>query len=110
GVELATIDAHRAAEAAADLEGRLDNGVARQMRHRFEIRDFAGAGCGGPFRSSLLAQVGAQGPQFYADIRQNGPACVCIAWRPRGGLPAPSARHPTEKEKAPRGGTWRFRG
>jgi len=43
GVELATIDAHRAAEAAADLERRLDDGVARETRqHRFEIRDFAG--------------------------------------------------------------------
>jgi hypothetical protein len=30
GVELATIDAHRAAEAAADLERRLDDGVARR--------------------------------------------------------------------------------
>jgi hypothetical protein len=30
GLELATIDAHRAAEAAADLEGRLDDGVARE--------------------------------------------------------------------------------
>jgi hypothetical protein len=29
GVELAAIDAHRAAEAAADLERRLDDGVAR---------------------------------------------------------------------------------
>ena len=34
GVELATIDAHRAAEAAANLERRLDNGVARQARRR----------------------------------------------------------------------------
>src|ERR1700680_965199 len=42
-VELATIDAHRAAEAAADLEARLGDGVARQARQdRFEIRDFAG--------------------------------------------------------------------
>src|ERR1700726_3218565 len=43
GVELAAIDAHRTAEAAADLEGRLDDGVAREARpDRFEIRDFAG--------------------------------------------------------------------
>jgi hypothetical protein len=43
GVELAAIDAHRAAEAAADLERRLDDGVAREVRRdRFEIRDFAG--------------------------------------------------------------------
>jgi hypothetical protein len=43
GVEPAAIDAHRATEAAADLERRLDDGVAREARwDRFEIRDFAG--------------------------------------------------------------------
>src|SRR6266446_9681352 len=43
GVELATIDAHRATEAAADLERRLDDGVAREARqNRFEIGDFPG--------------------------------------------------------------------
>jgi hypothetical protein len=43
GVELGTIDAHRAAEAAADLERRLDDRVAREARRdRFEIGDFAG--------------------------------------------------------------------
>jgi hypothetical protein len=42
GVELAAIDAHRAAEAAAYPEGRLDDGIAREARpDRFEIRDFA---------------------------------------------------------------------
>ena len=36
-VELAAIDTHRAAEAAADLERRLDDGVAREARRdRFE--------------------------------------------------------------------------
>ena len=80
GVELAAIDAHRAAEAAADLERRLDDGVAREARRdRLEIRDCAGAGCGGRFRSSSLGQVGAQGPQFYAD-KTVLPARV-IAWR-----------------------------
>src|SRR5229473_3904225 len=48
GVELAAIDAHRAAEAAADLERRLDDGVAREARrHWFEIRDFAGRAAAG---------------------------------------------------------------
>jgi hypothetical protein len=48
GVELAAIDAHRAAEAAADLKRRLDDGVAREARQdRFEIRDFAGRGAAG---------------------------------------------------------------
>jgi hypothetical protein len=43
GGELAAIDAYRAAEAAADLEGRLDNRVARQAwRNRLEIGDFTG--------------------------------------------------------------------
>jgi hypothetical protein len=50
GVELATIEAHRAAEAAADLERRLDDGVAREARRdRFEIRDFAGRAAAVPF-------------------------------------------------------------
>src|SRR5439155_23374675 len=48
GVELAAIDAHRAAEAAADLERRLDDGVAREARRdSFEIRDFAGQAAAG---------------------------------------------------------------
>jgi hypothetical protein len=42
-VELAAIDAHRAAEAAADVERGFDDGVAGEARRdRFEIRDFAG--------------------------------------------------------------------
>ena len=42
-VAFAAIDAHRAAETAADLERRLDDGVAgKARRNRFEIRDFAG--------------------------------------------------------------------
>jgi hypothetical protein len=54
-VELTTIDAHRTAEAAADLERHLNDGVAREARRdRFEIGDFAGRVCGGPFRSSSL--------------------------------------------------------
>src|SRR5277367_4454415 len=48
GVELATIDAQRAAEAAADFEGRFDDGVARQARRdRLEIRDFPGRATAG---------------------------------------------------------------
>jgi hypothetical protein len=38
GIELATIDPYRAAEAAADLECRLDDGIARKARRdRLEI-------------------------------------------------------------------------
>jgi hypothetical protein len=45
GIELPAIDPHRAAEAAADLEGRLDDGVACEVRReRFEIGDFPGRG------------------------------------------------------------------
>jgi hypothetical protein len=41
--------------------------------------------------------VGAHGPRFYADKRENGPACLHIAWRkaiPRiaQGLPPPLTR------------------
>jgi hypothetical protein len=63
----ATIDAYRAAEAPADLERRLDDGVAREARRdRFEICDLRG----GLWRAVpflLVGQVGAQGPRFYAD-------------------------------------------
>jgi hypothetical protein len=43
-VELATFDAHRAAEAAADVERRLDDGVGREaQREWFAIGDFPSA-------------------------------------------------------------------
>ena len=43
GVELAAIDAHRAAEAAADIERRFDDGVPGETpRNRLEIGDFPG--------------------------------------------------------------------
>src|ERR1700760_788006 len=43
GIELAAIDAHRAAEAAADLECGLDDGVAREARGNWlEIGYFPG--------------------------------------------------------------------
>src|SRR5215469_15805012 len=48
GVELATIDTHRAAEVTADVESRLDDGVAGETwRHRFEIGDFSGQAAAG---------------------------------------------------------------
>src|SRR6202521_5819977 len=47
-IELTAIDAHRAAEAAADLERGLDDGVAGEARRdRLEIRDFPGRAAGG---------------------------------------------------------------
>src|SRR3984893_14560641 len=85
GVELATIDAHRAAEAAADLERRLDDGVPRQARRdRFEIGDFAGRAAaghsvpprsvtGGCARSSILCGQEALPPPF-SPFTSNGPA------------------------------------
>ena len=79
-VELATIDAHRAAEAAADLERWFDDGVARQARRdRFEIRDFTGRAAAGnsvPPRSVRWVR------QVSHSMRTNGPACMRIAWRP----------------------------
>jgi hypothetical protein len=43
GIEPAAIDAQRAAEAAADLEGGFDDGVAGEARgDRLEIGDFPG--------------------------------------------------------------------
>src|SRR5262249_32146824 len=57
GVELATIDTHRAAEATADVESRLDNGVAGEAwRHRFEIGDFPGRAAAGHTVTSSLGQ------------------------------------------------------
>jgi hypothetical protein len=51
GIEPAAIDAHRAAEAAADLEGGLDDGVAREAwKDRLEPCDFPGRTAAGiPF-------------------------------------------------------------
>src|SRR5437660_12135238 len=75
-VELAAIDAHRAAEAAADLERRFDDGVAREARRdRFEIRDLRGG-----LRRAIpfllvRSRCGAQNPQLY--VGRNGPACMC---------------------------------
>src|ERR1700731_3573018 len=61
GVELAAIDADRAAEAAADLERRLDDGVAREAwQHRFEIRDFAGQAPAGHSVPPRSVKGGAQ--------------------------------------------------
>src|SRR5712691_11479403 len=79
GVELAAIDAHRAAEAAADIERRLDDGVAREARRdRLEIRDFAGraaAGHSGPPRSVKWVR------KILYSMPTNGPACLRIARR-----------------------------
>jgi hypothetical protein len=69
GIELTQSTAHRAAEAVADLERRLDDDVTRQARRdRFEIGDFAGRGPAGhsvPPRS-VWAKI------LYS-IRTNGP-------------------------------------
>jgi hypothetical protein len=49
GIELAAVDAHRAAETAADLEGGFDDRVAREARRdRSEIGDFPGRGRASP--------------------------------------------------------------
>jgi hypothetical protein len=78
GVEPAAIDAHRAAEAAADLERRFDDGLARQARRdRFEIGDFAGRRRRAiPF---LLVRSQGEAGEILNSRRINGPACMCIA-------------------------------
>jgi hypothetical protein len=74
-----------AAEAAANLEGRLDDGVAREARpDRFEIRDFAGRAAAGYSVPPRSVRWVRRGHQFYADKLQNAPASLCIAWRERG--------------------------
>ena len=77
GVELATIDAHRAAEAAADLERRLDDGVAREARQdRFEISDLrAGLRRAIPF---LLVRSRDGAHVFYSMRTTVRPAC-CLS-------------------------------
>jgi hypothetical protein len=83
GIELATIDAHRAAETAADLEGGFDDRVAREARqHRFEIGDFAG----GLRRviPVLLVRSGCDACQVLYSMPVNGPACLRIARRNAG--------------------------
>jgi hypothetical protein len=68
GIKLATMDAHRATEAAADIERRFDNGVARETRrHRFEIHDFRG-GRRRAIRILLVRSAAVrQVLKFYAD-------------------------------------------
>jgi hypothetical protein len=75
GIEPAAIDTHGAAEAASNLEGGLDQGVAGQPRgDRLEIGDFSGADCGGSFRSSSFGQAaGHKVSLFYADKRPDLP-------------------------------------
>jgi class 3 adenylate cyclase len=80
GIELPTIDAHRAPEAAADLERGLDDGVAGEARrNRLEIRDFTGwdaAGHSVPPRRSGRAKSSTY-------MGRNGPACMRSAFGER---------------------------
>jgi hypothetical protein len=88
GVELAAIDPHRAPEAAADLEGGLDDGVAGEAwRDRLEISDFTGRDAVGhsvPPRRS----VRAQGSTYMG---WNGPAGIGIRTGGERVQPAPPA-------------------
>src|SRR5215471_711288 len=73
GIELATIDAHRAAKAATDLEGRLDDGVAGEAWwHRLEIGDFPGR-----------AAAGHTVPPRWIYVRRYGPASMPMPLGPR---------------------------
>jgi len=98
-IKVATIDAHRAAEAAADIEGGFDDGVAGKARRgRLEIRDFPG-GLRGPFRILLLGRLMAK--RIWGG---NDPAGMCIAWTTLNGDAA------FRKRKTPAGDDRGFRG
>jgi hypothetical protein len=100
-VELAAIDAHRAAEVASDLERRHDDGVAREARRdRFEICDFAGRAAAGHSVPPRSVRWVRKVLNSMRTKRQNGPAGTCIAWRPRG-APAP-LRLDIQREKRKR--------
>jgi hypothetical protein len=87
GVELAAIDAHRAAEAAANLERRFDDGVGPEARpDRFEIGDFAGWATA---EHSVSSSFG-QGVRTVLDSTRTNErtvlaACVLLAKLPRRG-------------------------
>jgi hypothetical protein len=73
GIDLTAIDAHRAAEAAADSKGRLEDRVSRKARRdRFEIRDLAGRAAAG-HSGVLLVGSGAADAGFMRIER-----CVSI--------------------------------
>ena len=75
GVDLPAIDAHRAAEAAADLERRFDDGVAPEARRdRLEIGDFAGWAAAG--HSVPPRQVRCGRLDYMQTERQNGSAHI----------------------------------
>ena len=58
GVDLATVDTHRAAEAGADVESGFDDRIPTETRQdRFEIADFPGQAAAGHSVSSSLGQV-----------------------------------------------------
>src|ERR1700760_5099813 len=63
-IDLATINAHRAAEASSDVECRLNNSVAREARHDgLEIRDLPGrAAADHSVRSILVSGHPQDGP------------------------------------------------
>src|SRR5262249_10694066 len=64
-IDLATIDAHRAAEAAANFEGRLDDGVAGEVRRgRFEIGHFPGRAAAGHSVSSSSGRRGGDAEAY----------------------------------------------
>src|SRR5580693_6684152 len=84
GLELPAIDTHCAAEAAADLERRLDDGVAREARRDgFEIRDFAGRAAAGhsvPPRSVRWVRKGSSILRGQTTERSCQPV-YCLAGR-----------------------------
>jgi hypothetical protein len=75
GVELAAIDAHRAAKATADVEGRFDDRVASEAwRHRLEIGDFPGRAAAGDTDPPRWVRCGDPQPMRDETVLS---ACLC---------------------------------
>src|SRR5712671_3890355 len=104
-IELATIDAHRAAKAAADFEGRLDDGVVGEARRdRLEIRDFPGRAAAGHSESSSSGQVrGTRCSTLYGTKRSCRSAYCLASWGNSGLIR--TGRRPRRRSAASRGVT-----
>jgi hypothetical protein len=116
GIEPAAIDAHGAAEAASDVKGGLDDGVAgKSRRDRLEVGDFPGRAAAGHFRILL----GVSGARYYD---MNGSGSMGIAGREPGELIRSAnakreaavaskvcqRRHPGVRDRHPMGGDARL--
>jgi hypothetical protein len=77
-----SIDAHRAAEAAADIERRLDDGVAGEARRdRLEIGDFPGRGAAGHSVPPRQVRCGAKKSSTYGGTKRSRLHVRCMRKR-----------------------------